>query len=79
MLCVFPPAAQNKLLSIPLVALADCSMKCFLNVYTLCMNRLRPFITSEVGVTFSMIALEGVKQYLLEGSKYWKIMNSSFQ
>lgn len=60
MLSVFPPAAQNKLLSIPLAALADCSMKCFPNVYTRCVNRRRPFIASEVAVTFSMNAPEEV-------------------
>lgn len=70
MLSVFPPAAQNKLLSIRLAALTDCSMKRFLNVYTLFISRLHPFIASEVGVNFSMRALEEVKQYLIEGRKY---------
>lgn len=69
MLSVFPPAAQNKLLSIPLAALADCSMKCFPNVYTLCVNRRRPFIASEVGVTFSMNAPEEVMSNIYWGKE----------
>lgn len=71
-LCVFPPAVQNKLLSVPPVALTDCSIKCFPNVYTLCINCLRLFIKSEVGVSFSMNAREEVKQYLPEGRKCLK-------